>query len=40
LSFEAPACTPGSALDIAIDADDQVDEAFEGDDEVTVACPG
>jgi hypothetical protein len=40
LRFEAPACTPGSALDIAIDADDQVDEAFEGDDEVTVACPG
>jgi hypothetical protein len=39
VEFEAKACEPGSALEIAIDADDQVEEAFEQDDLVTLSCP-
>jgi CARDB len=39
IDFEAPACAPGSALAVTVDADEQVDEAFETDNTVSVTCP-
>jgi CARDB protein len=39
LSFTAPACNPGSVLQVVLDAADEVDEAAESDDAVAVPCP-
>ena len=39
VAFDAPACRPGSALEVVVDAAEEVDEAAEGDDVVALPCP-
>jgi hypothetical protein len=39
LSFVAPRCEPGSNVRFDLDAEDEVEEAVEGDDTVVLPCP-
>jgi hypothetical protein len=40
VTFTAPACAPGSLLELALDPDDRVAETSEGDNARAVPCPG